>query len=151
MLTAMTVMKNTLSRREFINASGAALTAVGWAASSYARILGANDRIGVAFIGAGGMGTNHLHAIRDLRAKNNLAPVAVADCWKRRANAGAAVVGAPQAFDDYRKVLDLPEVDYVTIATPEHWHAQMTMDAMDAGKAVYCEKPMTHTIPKPKR
>ena len=100
----------------------------------------------MAFIGAGGMGTNHLHAIRDLRAKNNLTPVAVADCWKLRANAGAAVVGAPQAFDDYRKVLDLPEVDYVTIAAPEHWHAQMTMDAMDAGKAVYCEKPMTHTI-----
>src|SRR4029079_14308604 len=46
------------------------------------------------------------------------------------------------------KVLDIKEIDYVTIATPEHWHSDMTIAALDAGKAVYCEKPMTHTIPQ---
>ncbi len=62
--------------------------------------------------------------------------------------AGAKTAGAPHAFTDYRKLLDIKEIDYVTIAVPEHWHARATLDAMDAGKAVYCEKPMTHTIPE---
>ena len=51
-------------------------------------------------------------------------------------------------MQDYRKLLDIKEIDYVTIATPEHWHSRMTIDALDAGKAVYCEKPMTHSIPE---
>ncbi|MCA9152874.1 MAG: Gfo/Idh/MocA family oxidoreductase, partial [Planctomycetales bacterium] len=109
---------------------------------------GANDRIRIGFIGAGGMGTNHLNAIRDLKEQNNLQPVAVADCWTTRAKEGADRVGADQSYQDYRKVLEIKDIDYVTIATPEHWHCQMILDAMDAGKAVYTEKPMTHTIPE---
>jgi predicted dehydrogenase len=119
-----------------------------WTAKSYASILGANDRIRIGFIGAGGMGSGHLDAIRQLTEKNNLQPVAVADCWTTRAAEGAQRVGAEQSFQDYRRVLDIRDIDYVTIATPEHWHCDMTVDAMDAGKAVYCEKPMTHTIPE---
>ena len=94
------------------------------------------------------MGTNHLKAIKGLKEKNNLEPIAVADCWKERAEKGAALVGAGKSYTCYKKVLDNKAIDYVTIATPEHWHMQMTLDAMDAKIPVYCEKPMTHSIPQ---
>lgn len=136
-----------VSRRKFLKTSGAVAT-VAWTASSYARVIGANDRIRTGFIGVGGMGNAHLDAINILKTKDNVEAVAVADLWKTRAEAGAKKVGAPQSLTDYRKLLDIKDIDYVTIATPEHWHAKATIDAMDAGKAVYCEKPMTHTIPQ---
>jgi len=138
-----------VSRRSFLQTTGvAAATTVGMTAASYAKVIGANDRIRVGFIGVGGMGNGHLSAHNTLKKKNNLEPVAVADCWKTRAEAGAKKIEAPHAFSDYKKLLDIKEIDYVTIATPEHWHSTMTVDALDAGKAVYCEKPMTHSIPQ---
>ncbi|MCP4191789.1 MAG: Gfo/Idh/MocA family oxidoreductase [Planctomycetaceae bacterium] len=143
--------KSGFSRRTFMataSAAGVATAATKWTAKSYGNILGANDRIRIGFIGAGGMGSNHLNAIAKLKDQNNLEPIAVADCWKTRAEKGAKTVGASQSSQDYRKVLDIKDIDYVTIATPEHWHSDMTIAAMDAGKAVYCEKPMTHTIPE---
>ena len=126
-----------VDRREFIGSVGrtsaagavAGLATSSFTAASYAKIVGANDRIRVGFIGVGGMGTGHLGAIKALKEPNNLEPVAVADCWKTRAEHGAELVGAAHS-----------------IATPEHWHAKMTIDALDAGKAIYCEKPMTHRI-----
>jgi hypothetical protein len=136
-----------VSRRSFLKTTTAAAT-TSLAASSYANVVGANERIQVGFIGAGGMGTAHLNAIRGLKETNNLSAVAVADCWKTRAEKGARTVGARRWFADYRRLLDQKEIDYVTIATPEHWHSTMTVDALDAGKAVYCEKPMTHSIPE---
>ena len=135
-----------VSRRTFLQATGTMAAAATWTASSYARVIGANDRIRVGFIGVGGMGNDHLDKTIALKEKDNLEAVAVADVWKTRAEAGAKKVGAPQSMTDYRKLLDIKEIDYVTIATPEHWHAKATIDAMDAGKAVYCEKPMTHSI-----
>ncbi len=137
-----------VSRRTFLGAAGAAAAAMAWSASSYGRIIGANDRIRIGFIGVGGMGSGHLKAIHSLVKPNNLEPVAVADCWMKRAEDGAKTVGAPKSFGHYRKVLDIKDIDYVTIATPEHWHAQVLLEALDAGKAAYCEKPMTHTLPE---
>jgi predicted dehydrogenase len=136
-----------VSRREFMQTAGA-LAAATMAAKSYGKVIGANDRIRVGFIGAGGMASGHMQAIRDLKDSNNLEPIIVADCWKTRADQGAKILGITNAVSEYRKVLDNKNIDYVTIATPEHWHAKMTLDAMDAGKAVYCEKPMTHTLPE---
>ncbi|MBN1909832.1 MAG: Gfo/Idh/MocA family oxidoreductase [Pirellulales bacterium] len=137
-----------VSRRAFLRTAGAVAAATAWPAASYARVIGANERIRVGVIGAGGMATNHMkNALRPLQKQNNLQPVMVADCWKRRAAGGAKILGISNAQTDYRKVLDT-DADYVLIATPEHRHAQMTLDALDAGKAVYCEKPMTHTIPE---
>ncbi len=138
---------NAMNRRTFLAASGAAATTAALSAASYARVIGANDRIRIGFIGVGGMGSGHVDAFQALKEKDNLAFLGVADCWKTRADAAASKLQT-QAFTDYRKVLDIREIDYVTIATPEHWHSQMTVDALDAGKAVYCEKPMTHTIPQ---
>jgi predicted dehydrogenase len=134
-----------ITRRGFLATGALAASAMAFSAKSYARILGANDRIGVGFIGAGGMGTNHLNAANSLQRPNNLHLGAVADCWRSRAEKGAAILGS-DAVVDYRRLLDLPEIDYVTIATPEHRHAEMTLAALDAGKAVYCEKPLSHTI-----
>jgi predicted dehydrogenase len=139
--------KITLPRRQFLQRVGAASVAIGWSAASYARVVGANDRIRIGFIGAGGMANSHMDACNDLREKDNLEVVGVADCWTTRADAGAKKTNAALSTTDYRRILDSPDVDYVTIATPEHRHAQMTLDALDAGKAVYCEKPLTHTIP----
>ncbi len=140
------------SRRTFLTktatAATVASTAMALPAKAYSRVVGANDRLHVGLIGPGGMGTGHCHALNQLREPNNLETVAVADCWQKRADKAATLVGFPNVYQDYRKVLDHQEIDYVTIATPEHWHARMTIDAMDAGKAVYCEKPMTHTLPE---
>jgi predicted dehydrogenase len=134
-----------ISRRQFLMTGAVSATALAVSAKSYSQIVGANDRIGVALIGAGGMGTGHLVALKSLKESANLRFLGVADCWKTRAAQGAATLETT-AMTDYRELLDHPEVDYVTIASPEHRHAQMTLDALDAGKAVYCEKPLTHTI-----
>ena len=138
--------EKSLSRRTFLVASGVAATTVAMTAKSYARVIGSNDRIRLGFIGAGGMGSGHIGACLSLKDKDNLEFLGVSDCWKTRAEAGAAKLGTT-AYTDYRKLLE-SDIDYVTIATPEHWHSQMTIDALDAGKAVYVEKPMTHTIPQ---
>jgi len=133
-------------RRAFLQTTGTLAAVASWTASSYARVIGANDRIGVGLIGAGGMGNAHLDALVALKEKNNLEPIAVADVWKTRAEAGAKKLGAPQSMTDFRRLLDIKEIDCVTIATPEHRHAELVLSAMEAGKAIYCEKPMTHTI-----
>ncbi len=136
-----------VSRRRFLATSGVAATTVAMTAKSYGKVLGANDRIRVGFIGVGGMGGGHVGACLKLKESDNLEFLGVADCWKTRADEAAKRLET-ESFSDYRKVLDIKEIDYVTIATPEHWHSTMTVDAMDAGKDVYCEKPMTHSIPQ---
>ena len=141
---------NPPTRRSFLAAAGA-VAAAGSAqlsAKSYARVLGANDRLGVGLIGGGVIGNAHMDVINNLKDKNNLHPVCVADCWKKRAEEGQAKIKADHAETDYRKLLEHKDIDYVVVATPEHWHWTMTIDAMEAGKAVYCEKPLTHTIPE---
>jgi predicted dehydrogenase len=135
-----------VTRRSFLAAGSVAAAGVALSAKSYARIKGANDRIRVGFIGVGGMGSGHVDACLALKEKDNLEFLGACDCWQTRAEAAATKLGT-RPFADYRKLLDT-DIDYVTIATPEHRHGQMTLDAMDAGKAVYVEKPMTHTIPQ---
>ncbi len=136
------------SRRAFLGAAATVAAASTMTAKSYARVIGANDRIRMGFIGAGGMANSHLDVLKTIKETSNLEAVAVADCWLKRAQEGAEKIGAPKSFQDYKAVLDIKDIDYVTIATPEHWHSKMTVDALAAGKHVYCEKPMTHTIPE---
>ena len=122
-----------VSRRTFLQTGTAlAATTAGMTAASYASIVGANDRIRVGFVGVGGMGSGHIRAISKLTKKNNLRGVAVADCWKTRAESAAKKLGSAKAFQDYRNVLESKEIDYVVIAVPEHWHAKVAIDAMDA-------------------
>jgi len=78
------------------------------------------------------------------RETDNLEIVGVCDVFDKRAEAASKLTGG-RALKDYRNLLDDKSIDCVLIATPEHWHHRMTMDALGAGKHVYCEKPMTQT------
>src|ERR1700722_10700089 len=135
-----------VSRRTFLQTTGAVAATAALTAKSYARVIGANDRIHVGFVGAGGQGLANINVVHDLEKSNNVEGIVVADCWKTRADEGAGVFSSAKAVSDYRHVLDNKNVDYVTIAVPEHSHAGVTIAAFEAGKPVYCEKPMTHTI-----
>jgi predicted dehydrogenase len=135
-------MNSSLSRRQFVGAVGAASLL---SARSYSAIVGANDRLRIGVIGAGGMATNHMKALVKMRDGDNIAIESVCDVYTKRRDIAAQLTGG-KPIDDYRTLLQNKDIDYVLIATPEHWHFQMAMDALDAGKHVYVEKPMTHTI-----
>jgi predicted dehydrogenase len=145
-------------RRDFLKSSIAGATALSLTAASARRILGANERLGVAFLGTGGRCQEHIKTITGMKKDGKpVEPVAVCDVWDgskqvRRGlyfsaeRCGLKSDDPVHVTKDYRRVLDLKEVDVVCIATPDHWHAKMSIDAARAGKAVYCEKPMTRTI-----
>src|ERR1700737_3859838 len=132
-----------LSRRDFV--AGSAFTAL-----SYAKIPGANERLRIGVIGCGGQAPGHMKALVKMRESDNCDVINVCDVFDKRAEEAAQLTGG-KIVKDYRRVLENPDVDYVLIATPEHWHYQMTMDAAAAGKHIYCEKPMTHTVEQSKK
>jgi predicted dehydrogenase len=138
------------NRREFLRRS--ALVAAAGSAVPYfwtsecAKAAPANDKLSVASIGVGGRGTDVGHQAGDL---GNM--VACADVHLGNANRFAKKYGGRcQVYQDYRKILDRKDVDAVTIGTPDHWHVKISIDAMQAGKDVYCEKPLTLTIAESK-
>jgi predicted dehydrogenase len=122
-----------MDRRTFLVASAACGSA----------ILGANDRIRAGLIGSGGRG--RLLAGEFTQAGAELA--AVCDVYEPNLEAGLKLA-APGArrYDHYRRLLEDKSIDAVIVATPDHWHAQMVVDAVEAGKDAYVEKPMAHTI-----
>lgn len=115
------------------------------AAAAYTQLRGANERIRIGVIGCGNQATAHMRALVRMREPDNLDILNVCDIFTKRADAAASLTGG-KIVKDYRRLLDNRDIDYVLIATPEHWHHQMTMDAIAAGKHIYCEKPMTYTI-----
>jgi len=115
------------------------------AAAPGASALGANDRIRFGVIGCGGMGTGHLGNLVKRADEDNLRVLSVCDVYQRRLTRAQKLSSADASLD-YRKVLDRKEIDAVLIATPDHWHGKLAIDAMEAGKHVYVEKPMTHTV-----
>lgn len=117
---------------------------------SYAKIVGANERLRIGVIGCGGQANDHMRNLVKMRESDNCDIVNVCDIYDKRAEQAAQLTGG-KVIKDYRRILDNPDVDYVLIATPEHWHYQMTMDAADAHKHIYCEKPMTHTVEQSKK
>jgi len=123
------------SRRAFIGA--AAMTA-----ASYQRILGANDRIGVGFIGFGLIGKQH---VADFKKFTDVDLVGLCDTYKPRVDEGLAFIGngTAKGYSDFRKMLENKDIQGVVVATPDHWHALLTIMGCAAGKDVYCEKPMT--------
>ena len=100
-----------------------------------------SDQITKAVVGVGGMGRNHF-------AYNGTRVVALCDVDKNHLQQGLNILKDKKikAFSDYRELIRLPEVDIVHVATPPHWHGIIAADAARAGKDVFCEKPMTHTI-----
>ncbi len=135
-----------VSRRDLARAAGGAVLS----ARIYSQVSGAGERICAAVIGCGGMGMAHVRTLVKMRETDNVEILAVCDVFDKRAEAAARLTGAAP-YRDYRRVLDHKEIDYVVIATPEHWHFRMTMEAAEAGKHIYCEKPMTHTAEEAKK
>jgi predicted dehydrogenase len=142
---------NMLTRRRFIHAAGAAATAIAitGCATKPKRVIGktrgANDRLGVGFIGCGGRGKGHIKTVHWLKTDGNepVEIVAACDAYRPRMQKVVDAYGA-KGYTDHRELLDDPNVDVVCISTCDHHHGYQAIDAVRAGKDVYCEKPVTH-------
>lgn len=136
------------TRRGFL---GNAAAAPALAAS---RVIGANDRINIGIIGVGSKGRGHLRLLlARSRDRGDVRVVAVSDIYsKRREEAlSRAALDSGRGYVEYQELLARTDVDGVVIATPDHWHATMALDAIEAGKDVYLEKPMTYSIDEARR
>lgn len=132
------------NRREFMKASSAAALATLTTACAAGRVMGANSRLGMGIIGCGQRG----HAVGEWFSQTGLVEfLGVCDVFdQRRARTKEAYAGRAKEYGDHRKLLEDRHIDAVIIGTPDHWHAQIAIDAMNAGKHVYVEKPLTYTI-----
>jgi predicted dehydrogenase len=145
---------NNFDRRDFLKTAGATGLMLGAASSAFAsrgskssggRVLGANDRINIGVIGVGGRGNSDARNFAKFGEQNNACQiVAVCDVYEKRKRLAAEHFKC-QGYLDYREILARPDVDAVIVATPDHWHAKIALEAMDHGKDVYLEKPMCHT------
>ena len=136
-------------RRTFTKAAAAAtaLTAAG-----YARVLGANDTVRTGFIGVGNRGDQLLDAFLTHKDQQTIALCEAYELYlPSAAEKVRKVSGYPTNYRDYRKMLERKDLDAVVIATPDHWHALQFVDACQAGKHVYCEKPLSLTISEGRR
>jgi predicted dehydrogenase len=138
-----------ISRREFIDtlAVGAAALAINSTAKSYGQILGSNDRINFAVIGLHGRAYAHLSSLKANQNDVKITHVCdvESDFLRKFASGVEKNFGyAPSTDKDFRKLLASNEVDAITIATPDHWHAPMAIAGLQAGKHVYVEKPCSH-------
>jgi predicted dehydrogenase len=139
-----------MNRRDFLRVTGAASAATVLGGRVYAltaidepaQAVAANDHIQIALIGAGGQGMGDTRTAVQVPG---VKLVAVADCYDGRL-AHSKEVWGDDIFTtrDYKEVLARKDIDAVIIGTPDHWHKQASVDAMKAGKDVYCEKPMIH-------
>lgn len=105
---------------------------------------GANERIGVGVVGLGSRHPFHLRAIDKLKEQNLAQLVALCDVYRPRLEAASKATGVAAAYMEHERLLDNPDVDVVCFVTPDRLHASQTIDALNAGKDVYCEKPLTH-------
>ena len=129
------------TRRHFLQATAAGLAA---SALTAQQKTSANDRVQVATIGLGGMGTGDTQTSTSVPG---VQLVAIADIYQGRLDHAKEVFGKDVfTTRDYREVLARKDVDAVIIATPDHWHSHISIDAMNAGKDVYCEKPMVQHV-----
>jgi predicted dehydrogenase len=138
-----------VTRREFLDtlAVGAAGIALGSTAKSYGQILGANDRVNFAVIGLNSRAYAHLASLKANKDTARISHVCDVDSTilKKFADRTEQEMGtAPAADKDFRSILQLKEVDAITIATPDHWHAPIAIAGLRAGKHVYVEKPCSH-------
>lgn len=122
-------------------------------APSPGRVIGANDRIIIGNIGVGGQGFNaHVRQMKEHVGEHNVTQAAVCDVSKHRQDAAKEFIlkdnpnAQVETFGDYRKLLERKDIDAIVCATVDHWHTRVSVDAMNAGKHVYVEKPMTRYL-----
>lgn len=146
-------MSDSVNRRDFVKTVGAgAALGLARSAAAQSRVVGANDKIGLGIIGVGARGSGLLRQFMRIGQEDSKSQfMAVCDVYEKRKQAAQEVSKSPFATLDYRELLNRKDVDAVIIATPDHWHARMAIEAMKAGKDVYLEKPMTHTIEEAKQ
>ena len=126
-------MEKHISRRSFMVGAAGAAAAL--------RVMGANERIRLGIIGTGDRGT---YLMKRANQAGNIQWIAVADIWDLRRDQGEAAAGTKvDKYADYRQLLDRKDIDGVIVATFDHVHAQISIDACKSGKDVYVEKPMT--------
>src|SRR5690606_30971205 len=143
-------------RRDFIKkstlgAAGITIGAMGFSPKSYASIIGSNERLNLAVVGIRGRGLGHINSYCSLKDSKNVRIRTICDVdeqfFDERSNLIFDKTGEkPLTEWDMRKVLDDKDIDAVSFATPNHWHALGTIWACQAGKHVYVEKPISHNI-----
>ncbi len=150
------------SRRKFIQ-KGAAATAVAAVVNPFkspvygqnkapsANVKGANDRLIIGHVGVGGQGMRHVRDVKKFSGDNKTTQVAVCDVWEKRKDLAKAYIEKDtdwkvDAYADHRKLVERKDIDAVFIATVDHWHAQVAIDALENGKDVYVEKPFTRYL-----
>lgn len=146
-----------LTRRDFLKTTATVATvatvsrlpealAAGQAPST--GVTGANDRIVVGYIGTGSQGQSHIDSQKKFAADNNIAQGAVCDLYQKRLRQAQQKAGLPDqdAYADYRRLLERKDIDAITIATVDNWHGPVAVDAMESGKHVFGEKPLTRYL-----
>ena len=140
------IMKH-LSRRSFLKSAAVTTTAVTWSAKSWSQISGANEDIRFATVGFGGRGGDHINGLSKVKGCRlaGLCDVdeAILGREKKRWNDQGITV---EGHKDIRKLLESKNIDVISIATPNHWHALAAIWAVQAGKDVYVEKPVSHNV-----
>jgi predicted dehydrogenase len=126
-----------LARRDLLRGA-AALTA-----ASYSRVMGANDRVVMGAIGVGDRGR---HVLSQFQLVPTVDVAAVCDIYTQQIDKAQQQAPKAKSFTDHRKLLEMKELEVVLIATPDHWHSRTAIDALNAGKDVYVEKPLTLSI-----
>jgi predicted dehydrogenase len=135
------------SRRNFLKTAATAAALTTWSARSWAQVAGANSDVRVAVIGLNGRGRNHLNFLRAIPGVRIAALCDVDSAVLERAAANLAKEGlTPAKYSDMRALLASPDIDAVTIATPNHWHSLAAIWACQAGKDVLVEKPVSHNL-----
>lgn len=134
-----------MSRRDFHKSAAFSFASLAMPAGPQAQsVVGANERISIGLIGAGGMGQVDL---RDFLHTGQVNCVAIADPYEPNLDAAVTLTnGVAKRYKDFRELLDRKDIDAVIIATPDHWHAIPMLMACEAGKDVYVEKPLSHTL-----
>ena len=138
-----------INRRNFLKTSLFTAATVGWTARSWSQVAGANGRINVATVGFNGRGGAHISGFREL-APEGVRYTALCDVDQKVLDKGVDSFKRKneevRAFKDIRKLLEMKNLDVVSIATPNHWHALAAIWAIQAGKDVYVEKPVSHNV-----
>src|SRR6266545_1121069 len=151
------------TRREFLKKTAVATAAVAATplfkntvygqAPAAGKVLGANDRINLGYIGVGNQGFNiHVSFLKKTASENNIAQGAVCDVWPKRVGRAKDFIqqdnpaAKVETYDDYRKLLERKDIDAVVIATHDPNHAPAIIAALESGKHVYCEKPVARYL-----